>query len=81
MDRVMRFKNKGKLNLLAELAIIQPVFHVSILKKCIVNPSLVVPVESIRVKDSLSCDDFLVEILDHQVQRLRNKKVALVKVL
>ena len=33
------------------------------------------------VKDSISYEDVQVEILDPQVRRLRNKEVALVKVL
>ena len=33
------------------------------------------------VKDSLSCEDVSVEILDRQVRRLRNKDVFSVKVL
>ena len=41
----------------------------------------VVPLESVVVKDSLSYADVPVEILDHQVRRLRNKEVTSVKVL
>ncbi|WMV09915.1 hypothetical protein MTR67_003300 [Solanum verrucosum] len=44
------------------------------------DPASVVPLESVDVKDSLSYEDVPVEILDHQVRRLRNKEVALVKV-
>ena len=39
------------------------------------------PLESVAVKDSISYEDVPIEILDCQVRRLRNKKVALVKVL
>lgn len=58
-----------------------PVFHVSLLKKCLGDPALVVPVDSFCVKDSLSYEEVPVEILDHQVRRLRNKEVVSVKVL
>lgn len=44
-----------------------PVFHVSLLNKCIGDPSLVVPLESIGVNDSLSYEEVPVEILDRQV--------------
>ena len=37
--------------------------------------------KSVAVKDSLSYEDVPVQILDRQVKRLRNKKVASVKVL
>ena len=58
-----------------------PVFHISLLKKCVGDPTSIVPLESLAVKDSLSYEDVLVEILDRQVRRLRNKEVASVKVL
>lgn len=45
------------------------------------DPSLVVLVESVGVKDSLSYEEVPMEILDHQVRKLRNKEVASIKVL
>lgn len=45
------------------------------------DPTLVVPVESIGVKDNLTYEEVPVETLDHQVQKLRNKMVVSVKVL
>ena len=45
------------------------------------DPASIVPLESVVVKDSLTYEDVLVEILDRQVRRLRNKEVASVKVL
>ncbi|WMV29388.1 hypothetical protein MTR67_022773 [Solanum verrucosum] len=59
----------------SELASMHPVFHMSLLKKCIGDPTLVVPLESIGVKESLSYEEILVEILDCQVRKLRNKEV------
>ena len=41
----------------------------------------VVPLESMVVKYSLSYEDVPVDILGRQLRRLRNKEVALVKVL
>ncbi|WMV23350.1 hypothetical protein MTR67_016735 [Solanum verrucosum] len=49
------------------------------LKKCIGDPSLILPTESIRIKDNLSYEEVPVQILDHQVRRLRTKDVASVK--
>lgn len=40
-----------ELELPMELAVVHPVFYVSMLKKCVGNPSLIVSVEVIRVKD------------------------------
>ena len=70
-----------ELELLAELAAVHPVFHISLLKKCVGDPAFVVPLESVAVKDSLSYEDVPVEILDRQVRRLRNKEFTSVKVL
>ncbi|KAH0636086.1 hypothetical protein KY289_036001 [Solanum tuberosum] len=68
-----------ELELPADLAAVHPVFHISLFKKCVGNPSFIVPLESVAVKYSLSYEDVPVEILDRQVRRLRNKEVASVK--
>ncbi|XP_070008557.1 uncharacterized protein [Nicotiana sylvestris] len=70
-----------ELELLQELAAVHPVFHVSLLKKFLGDPSLVVPTEVIGVKDSLSYEEIPMAILDHQMRKLRTKEIALVKVL
>ena len=70
-----------ELELPAKLAVVHPVFHISILKKCMGDPTSIVPLESVAVKDSLSYKDVPVEILDRQFRRLRNKEVASVKFL
>ena len=70
-----------ELELLAELAAVHPVFHISLLKECMGDPASIVPLESVAVNDSLSYEDLPVEILDHQVRRLRNKEIASIKVL
>ncbi|WMV37238.1 hypothetical protein MTR67_030623 [Solanum verrucosum] len=70
-----------ELELPADLATMHPVFHISLLKKCVGDPASIVPLESVAVKDRLSYEDVPVEILDRQVRRLRNKEVASVKVL
>ncbi|WMV45303.1 hypothetical protein MTR67_038688 [Solanum verrucosum] len=70
-----------ELEFLAKLAAVHPVFHIPLLQKCVGDPASIVPLESEFVKDSLTYEDVPVEILDHQVRRLRNKEVASVKVL
>ena len=70
-----------ELELPAKLAAVHPVFHISLLKKCVGVPTSIVTLESVAVKDSVLHEDLPVKILDLHVRRLRNKEVALVKVL
>ncbi|KAH0775084.1 hypothetical protein KY290_012221 [Solanum tuberosum] len=70
-----------ELKLPIELAPIHPVFHISMLKKCIGDPVSFLPLEGLGVDESLSYEEVPVEILDRQVKKLRNKEVASVKVL
>ncbi|WMV49704.1 hypothetical protein MTR67_043089 [Solanum verrucosum] len=70
-----------ELELPQELATVHPVFHVSMLKKCMGDHSLIIPTEDIGIKDSLSYEEISVQILDCQVHKLRTKEVASVKVL
>ncbi|KAH0685627.1 hypothetical protein KY284_016180 [Solanum tuberosum] len=49
--------------------------------KCMGDPTLLVPLESVVVKYSLIYEEVPIEILAHQFRRLRNKDVASVKVL
>ncbi|WMV09158.1 hypothetical protein MTR67_002543, partial [Solanum verrucosum] len=70
-----------ELELPQKLATFHLVFHISMLNKCMGDPSLIIPTEDIGIKDSLSYEEIPVEILDGQVCKLRTKKVASVKVL
>ncbi|WMV50026.1 hypothetical protein MTR67_043411 [Solanum verrucosum] len=70
-----------ELDLKNELAPVHPVFHISMLKKCIGDPVSIVPLEGLGVYESLSYEEVPVEILNRQVMRLRNKEIAFVKVL
>ncbi|WMV37939.1 hypothetical protein MTR67_031324 [Solanum verrucosum] len=70
-----------ELELPQELAAVHSVFHISMLKKCMIDPSLIIPTKDIEIKDSLSYEEIQVQILDRQVRKLRTKEVASVKVL
>ncbi|WMV49230.1 hypothetical protein MTR67_042615 [Solanum verrucosum] len=65
-----------ELELPPELAAVHPVFHISMLKKYMRDTSLIIPTEDISIKDSLSYEEVLVQILDRQVRKLRTKEVA-----
>ncbi|XP_070013935.1 uncharacterized protein [Nicotiana sylvestris] len=64
-----------------EMSLVHPVFHVSMLKKVVGDSSLIVPVETIEVNEELAYEEIPVSILDGQLQKLRNKEMASVKVL
>ncbi|WMV46683.1 hypothetical protein MTR67_040068 [Solanum verrucosum] len=70
MKGVMRFGRK-----------VHPVFHVSMLRKCLGDPTQVIPIEGMEFSEHLSYEEVLVAILDRQVRKLRTKDVASVKVL
>ena len=69
-----------ELALPVELASVHPVFHVSMLKKCLGDPASILPLEGLGVDEDLSYEEVPVEILDRQVKRLRNKEISIVKV-
>ncbi|KAF3659672.1 putative membrane-bound transcription factor site-2 protease-like [Capsicum annuum] len=69
-----------ELELSLDLASIHPVFHVSLLKKCIGDPEVVVPIEGLERQNSLSYKEIPIKIFDYQIHRLRNKEVPLIKV-
>ncbi|XP_070036401.1 uncharacterized protein [Nicotiana tomentosiformis] len=56
-----------KLDLSPEMSLVHPVFHVSMLKKVVGDPSAIVPVETIEVNEELSYEEIPVSIIDRQV--------------
>ncbi|XP_070050578.1 uncharacterized protein [Nicotiana tomentosiformis] len=70
-----------ELDLPSKLESVHPVFHVSMLRRCIGDPSKVIPVDDAQVTEQLPYEEAPIAILDRQVQRLRTKDVASVKVL
>ena len=62
-----------ELKLLIELASLHLVFLVSMLKKCIGDFESILPIEGLGVKDNLSYEEVLIQIIDRQVKKLRNK--------
>ncbi|KAK6125666.1 hypothetical protein DH2020_040592 [Rehmannia glutinosa] len=70
-----------RLDLPASMSRIHGVFHVSMLRKYVANPSHILKYELVELKANMSYEEVPVEILLREVKKLRNKKIALVKVL
>ncbi|KAL5568353.1 hypothetical protein UlMin_024928 [Ulmus minor] len=70
-----------KLALPSELASVHNVFHVSMLRKYVSDPSHVLESEPIEVREDLTYQEQPVQILDRKYKALRNKVIPLVKVL
>ncbi|KAM3199623.1 hypothetical protein P3L10_031983 [Capsicum annuum] len=63
-----------ELELPADLSSVHPVFHVFLLKKCMDDSAITVPLESTDIQNSLSYEELPIEILNFQIRRLRNKQ-------
>ncbi|KAD4982030.1 hypothetical protein E3N88_18701 [Mikania micrantha] len=60
-----------QLNLPAELDGVHNVFHVSNLKKCLSDKTLVIPLDEIQVDEQLRFVEEPVEIMDQEVKQLK----------
>nr|GEW71336.1 putative reverse transcriptase domain-containing protein [Tanacetum cinerariifolium] len=69
-----------KLDLPKELSRVHNTFHVSNLKKCHADEPLAVPLDGLHVDDKLHFFEEPVEIMDHEVKRLKRSRIPLVKV-
>ena len=70
-----------RLELPAELDRIHNIFHVSLLKKYVPNPSHILETPPIEIQEDLSFKVRPVQILDRQDRVLHNKVIPMVKVL
>ncbi|GJZ35105.1 putative reverse transcriptase domain-containing protein [Tanacetum coccineum] len=64
---------------LEELSNVHSTFHVSNLKKCLSDESLVIPMKELRLDDKLNFVEEPIEIMDREVKQLRQSRI-LVKV-
>ena len=69
-----------KLKLPQELNGVHDTFHVSNLKKCLSDETLIIPADEIHIDDKLHFVEELIEVTDWKVQKLRRSKIRLVKV-
>ncbi|GKC72695.1 putative reverse transcriptase domain-containing protein [Tanacetum coccineum] len=80
MLKVSPRKVAYKLELLEELRIVHNTFHVSNLKKCLSDESLVIPMKELRLDDKLNFVEELVEMMDREVKQLKQSRIPIVKV-
>ena len=69
-----------KLNLPAELGGVHNVFHVSNLKKCLSDETLIVPLKELTIDDQLRFIEEPVEITDRDIKVLKRTRIPLVRV-
>ncbi|KAL0551959.1 hypothetical protein IC582_011052 [Cucumis melo] len=70
-----------RLALPPSLSTVHDVFHVSMLRKYVPDPSHVVDYEPLEIDENMSYTEQPVEVLAREVKTLRNKEIPLVKVL
>ncbi|GJX79723.1 putative reverse transcriptase domain-containing protein [Tanacetum coccineum] len=69
-----------RLDLPEELNGVHDTFHVSNLQKCLVDPTLKVPLDEIRVDAKLNSMEEPVEILKKEFKKLKRSRISIVKV-
>ncbi|GJW81116.1 hypothetical protein Tco_0145091 [Tanacetum coccineum] len=69
-----------KLELPEDLSNVNSTFHVSNLKKCVSDESLVIPMKELRLDDKLNFVEEPVEIMDREVKQLKQSRIPIVKV-
>nr|GEU32752.1 putative reverse transcriptase domain-containing protein [Tanacetum cinerariifolium] len=78
LDKVEDVSYKFKLP--QELSRVHNTFHVSNLKKCHADEPLVVPLDGLKFDDKFHFIEEPVEIMDHEVKRLKQSRILIIKV-
>ncbi|GJU33240.1 hypothetical protein Tco_1176829 [Tanacetum coccineum] len=69
-----------KLELLEELSNVHNTFHVSNLKKCLSDETLIIPMKELQLDDKLNFVEEPVEIMDRETKQLKRSRIPIVKV-
>ncbi|GJR42548.1 putative reverse transcriptase domain-containing protein [Tanacetum coccineum] len=80
MLKVSPRKVAYKLELPGELSNIHSTFHISNIKKCLSDESLVIPMKELRLDDKLNFVEEPVEIMDREVKQLKQSRIPIIKV-
>nr|GEU87459.1 putative reverse transcriptase domain-containing protein [Tanacetum cinerariifolium] len=69
-----------KLELPKKLSNVHNTFHVSNLKKCLSDESLIIPIKELQLDDKLNFVEEPVEIINQEIKQLRQSRIPIVKV-
>ncbi|GJT63720.1 putative reverse transcriptase domain-containing protein [Tanacetum coccineum] len=69
-----------KLELPQQLSQVRNTFHMSNLKKCLSDESLVIPLEELRVDDKLHFLEEPIEVMDREIKQLKRSRIPIIKV-
>ncbi|KAI3510643.1 hypothetical protein L1887_17775 [Cichorium endivia] len=69
-----------KLQLPQELSKVHSTFHVSNLKKCLSDETLIIPLDEIEVNENLHFVEEPMEIMDREIKRTKQSRIPIVKV-
>ena len=74
------FKQVGKvsneLKLPSEVALVHLIIHVSMINKCMGDQVSILPIKGLGVNENLSYEEVPVDILDHQVKKMRTNMLS-----
>ncbi|GJV78603.1 putative reverse transcriptase domain-containing protein [Tanacetum coccineum] len=79
-DRLLLKVSPWKGVLPQELSCVHDTFHVSNLKKCLVEPDVQVPLDEIEINENLRFVKEPIEIVERDVKKLKRRRIPLVKV-
>nr|GEV89734.1 putative reverse transcriptase domain-containing protein [Tanacetum cinerariifolium] len=68
-----------KLEIYKELSNVHSTFHISNLKKCLSDESLVIPMKELRLDDKLKFVEEPVEVIDQEIKQLKQSRIPIVK--
>ncbi|GJS79164.1 putative ribonuclease H-like domain-containing protein [Tanacetum coccineum] len=69
-----------RLELPEKLSSIHNTFHISNLKKCLSDESLVIPIKELQLDDKLNFVEEPVEVMDREIKQLKRSRIPIVKV-
>ncbi|GKB30703.1 hypothetical protein Tco_0870104 [Tanacetum coccineum] len=79
-DRQRSYANIRTLELPEELSKVYSTFHVSNLKKCLSDESLIILIKELRLDDKIKFMEEPIEIMEREIKKLRQSRIPIVKV-